>query len=44
MSSSTDEKKIDASISAEEVEKAKAEITEEVCFLCVCVCVLYVVY
>ena len=29
--SSDDEKKIDASVSAEEVENAKAEIAEEVC-------------
>ena len=32
--SSDDEKKIDASVSAEEVEKVKAEIAEEVCYMC----------
>lgn len=36
--SSDDEKKIDASVSAEEVEKAKAEIAEEVRLLYVLVC------
>ena len=36
--SSEDEKKIDASVSAEEVEKAKAEIAEEVRLLYVLVC------
>ena len=34
--SSDDEKKIDASVSAEEVEKAKAEIAEEVCLFVCC--------
>ena len=38
--SSDDEKKIDASVSAEEVEKAKAEIAEEVGYMCLYVIML----
>ena len=37
--SSDDEKKIDASVSAEEVEKAKAEIAEEVRLFVFIICV-----